>query len=633
MEPEILFPYSKVREVQKELIEEIREAVQHKKRLVVHAPTGLGKTIAALAPSVAIAIKEKLNVFFLTSRHTQHKIAIETLQELSRLYRSDATEDNMSSKIKVVDLISKKSMCARREAFTISSNEFPEYCRKLREDQQCEHYLNTKKGGKVSTEAIITVEEIFGLGPVHTERSIEISKHKGLCPYEIAILQGSESNVIVADYYYIFNPVIRESLLKKTKKELEESIIIVDEAHNLPDRVRKLLSSSISNIIVKNAIKEAKEGNYQEVEEWLKFFDNLLEKLSNDMSIEEQRLVSKNEFLDAIKKEIDIEVLIAELEFTGDEILERKKVSYIRNIGKFLEAWKGQDEGFARILSVKEGLKSSRIINLSYRCLDPSLVINDVINNANSIVCMSGTLTPTAMYRDILGFDKETIVKEFRNPFPEKNRLTLIVPEATTKFTMRSKLQFENIARICADITNNVQGNSIVFFPSYEIRDYVNEMFFRKSKRTVFIESKKMSKADKFEMLERFKEYKDSGAVLLAVSSANFAEGIDLPGLLKCVVVVGLPLQKPDLETRELIKYYDRKFGKGWEYGYVLPAITKCLQNAGRCIRSETDRGVIIFLDERYTWRNYAKCFPEDWNIRVSRDYLEEIREFFDNAN
>ena len=102
-----------------------------------------------------------------------------------------------------------------------------------------------------------------------------------------------------------------------------------------------------------------------------------------------------------------------------------------------------------------------------------------------------------------------------------------------------------------------------------------------------------------------------------------------MPGILKAVIIVGLPLQKPDVEARLLIEYYDDKFGKGFEYGYVLPAITKCLQNAGRCIRSETDKGAIIFLDERYAWRNYYQCFPEDWDMEVDLDYEGILREFF----
>ena len=125
---------------------------------------------------------------------------------------------------------------------------------------------------------------------------------------------------------------------------------------------------------------------------------------------------------------------------------------------------------------------------------------------------------------------------------------------------------------------------------------------------------------------------KPTGSLLLElpVDLRRVRQGVDLPGdLLKAVVVVGLPLQKPDLETKELIDYYDNKYQKGWDYGYTFPAITKCLQGAGRCIRSETDRGVIAFLDERFVWPSYMKCFPPDWNIKITRLYEDRVKEFF----
>jgi len=116
----------------------------------------------------------------------------------------------------------------------------------------------------------------------------------------------------------------------------------------------------------------------------------------------------------------------------------------------------------------------------------------------------------------------------------------------------------------------------------------------------------------------------------LGIATGSFGEGIDLMGdFLKAVIVIGLPLEKPNLETRELIDYYDKKFGKGWDYGYILPAITKALQNAGRCIRSETDKGVIIFLDERYAWPNYRRCFPVDMDFRITKQYEALIKEFY----
>jgi DNA excision repair protein ERCC-2 len=158
----------------------------------------------------------------------------------------------------------------------------------------------------------------------------------------------------------------------------------------------------------------------------------------------------------------------------------------------------------------------------------------------------------------------------------------------------------------------------------------VYQSFTDLSRKTTFMEESEMNKEEKSEFLERFKKYKDSGAVLLGVVSGSFGEGIDLPGkLLNCVVVVGLPLQQPTLETKKLIEYYDMKFAKGWEYGYVGPAFSKCLQSAGRCIRSETDRGVIVFLDERYAWQNYYRHFPADLGIEITKEHLEKIKEFF----
>ena len=117
---------------------------------------------------------------------------------------------------------------------------------------------------------------------------------------------------------------------------------------------------------------------------------------------------------------------------------------------------------------------------------------------------------------------------------------------------------------------------------------------------------------------------------MLGVYSGSFGEGIDLPGdLLKAVIVVGLPLNKPDLETQELIKYYDELFGKGWDYGYLFPAMNRCFQSAGRCIRSETDKGIIIFLDQRFTWPNYFRCFPADWELKISKEYQDRVKGFF----
>jgi DNA excision repair protein ERCC-2 len=236
------------------------------------------------------------------------------------------------------------------------------------------------------------------------------------------------------------------------------------------------------------------------------------------------------------------------------------------------------------------------------------------------------------MYKDILGFP-DAVEKVYDNPFPKDNRLSLIVPETTTKFTRRNNDEFIKIAEVCNKIVNKIPGNAALFFPSYNLRDNVYKKFYNICDRKMIIEKQNLNKEEKEKILDDFKRNKDDGAVLLAVSTGNFGEGIDLPGdFLKGVVIVGLPLERPDLETKELIDYYQEKFGKGFDYGYIFPAITKCLQNAGRCIRSETDKGVIVFLDERFAWQNYLRCIPLDMGFKISKMYEERVERFFNDG-
>ena len=232
------------------------------------------------------------------------------------------------------------------------------------------------------------------------------------------------------------------------------------------------------------------------------------------------------------------------------------------------------------------------------------------------------------MYKDL--FNINALTGEFKNPFPVENKINMIIPDTTTKFTARSDDMYNKIAVYCSSIVNNINGNSIIFFPSYDLRDKVNNFFSNKCEKTTILETQNLSKQEKGELLDKFKLYRYQGAVLLAASGGNFGEGIDIEdNIIKCVIVVGIPLDKPNLETQELINYYDKKFGKGWDYGYIMPAIIKCLQNAGRCIRSEKDRGIVVFLDQRYIWESYFKCFPKDSNLKVTKDPVSVVKNFF----
>lgn len=603
----MLFSHSVVRPSQKELIDAAAKALKEKKHLLAHAPTGLGKTAAVLGPALELALKNDLTVFFLTSRHTQHKIVLEEAKNLM--------EQN-GIHFAVASLIGKKWMCAQ-EVENLPSADFAQYCKALVEANQCEFYTNARGKNNLLAQRILS--DLKAGAPMPTETVMAKCVQSKVCPYEVSLMLAEDSKVIIADYYYLFHPSIREALFNKIKKKLEQAIIIVDEAHNLPERVRDLLTFRLSNKIIKLAIQEAKKYNLDVSS--LVEIQEVLNKLSDNLA--DERLIKQESFSDPLNKFKPYDEIIDELELAADLVREDQKISHIGSVAKFLEEWKHGSDGFARIISRKE-----MFVTLSNRCLDPALLTKEVFDSCYSSIIMSGTLSPTSMYSDLLGM-KNAISMSFPSPFPEKNRLLLIIPRTTTKFTMRSERQYKEIGEICADMANKIPGCVMLFFPSYKVRDSVAGFFSEVYDNKAFFETQGMNKEARQQLLDKFSSYAKTGAALLAVASGSFGEGIDLPGILKGVIVVGLPLDKPDLETTELISYYDKKFGKGWEYGYTLPAMTKCIQNAGRCIRSETDRGVLAFVDERYAWPRYKSCFPPEWKLKITKDYSDEIAQFF----
>ena len=602
-----LFPYKEPRKIQNALMAQISSCLQNKQNLLAHAPTGLGKTAAVLSTVLPYAMEKNLTLFFLTPRHSQHFIAVETIKEIRSKFKLD---------FQVADFIGKKHMCLQPGVDPMPNGEFHEYCRDLRKHDHCEFYLNLKDKPRRElclNEAII---------PLHVEELKEKSRQYELCPYEVSAILAKKARVIIADYYHILSPSIREPLLTKINKELSQSIICFDEAHNLPDKCRDLLTANLSSLTVDRALRENKVFNF-DYEEDLFNLQNNLSQLAKTISIEKQEaLVKKNDFLADIS-------LIKPMQEAAEIVRDKQKKSSLGVVANFLEAWHGPDRSFVRIIQKGFTKFSKPYLNLSYRCLDPSLLISQL--HAHSMIFMSGTLSPVNMYQNLLGLNNQkTITAEYENPFPPNNRLNIIAPTTTTKFTKRDGSMYKRISNICSDITNIIPGNTAIFFPSYELRNQVNHFFQHEANKTIFSEQPGLTKQERQSLIEKFKSYHERGAVLLGVASGSFGEGIDLPGsFLKAVIVVGLPLARPDLETQELINYYDELFAKGWDYAYIYPAIIKSLQNAGRCIRSETDKGCIVFLDERYAWDSYKKCFPTDAHFEITKLPQELVRKFF----
>jgi DNA excision repair protein ERCC-2 len=652
----LLFPHLEIREIQDVLIKKIDECVAGRKNLIAHAPTGLGKTAAALSPALTHVIKNNKNnnnnltIFFLTSRHTQHKIVLDTLKKIN---------EKFNLKIIGNSIIGKKHLCLQPSVEKMHSKEFAEFCRLLVDNSKCDYYNHLKSKARLSPDTEVILSNLRARAVSSAENIVKESSARSICPYEISLLLAKDAKVIIADYQYLFNSHIRDNFFKKLNKELADSIIIIDEAHNLPSRIKDLSSEFLSNITLKRAITEARKFNYDNVVDILERITDIIEGYVSGLNAEEhskfqknaaslnvtldnfssakdykffeanEKYITKEQFIAVINTIKDYDELVSELVFTANAIREQQDMSYIGSVAMFLEAWVGQDAGFTRIVSVKKLRDKSEMITLGYRCLDPSIIAEPVISKAYSCILMSGTLTPTSMYKELLGIEADELT--LKSPFPVENRLNLVIPKTSTKYEMRSPEQYREIGKTLADITSDVKGSVAIYFPSYYLMEEISKQFVTLTKKTVFTERPEMSKQEKQEFLDTFVKYKDSGAVLLAVISGSFSEGIDLPGVLKMVIIVGLPLQKPDLETKALIEYYDKKFSKGWDYGYLFPAFTKAIQAAGRCIRNEHDKGIIVFLDERYSWNNYYRCFPQTWPIKISLIYKDTIRRFFEN--
>lgn len=614
-----LFPFKRVRDGQKEFLLDVESAVENGRHLLAHAPTGIGKTAAVIAPSLKYALENNKTVFFLAPKHTQHTIVVDTLQRIKNKFNVNFV---------VVDIIGKQWTCPQNVR-DLDSREFNEFCRALKKDERCK-YLNNVRKRKLSRKALEVIDEVKKK-PMHSEEVREICSDNMLCPYEVCVEVAKYADVVVCDYFHIFSPKVRKAFLSKMDKSLKNSILVIDEAHNLPDRLRNILSYNLTEYSIKGAVKEANFLDYEILGEGLGELGGILKKLGRGVKQGEERYVKREEFMKELLERINItyDELVDMSGDLGEEVLSipNRYRSYSKSISRFLRNWSGEDIGYTRIF------KRNKNFLLSYRCLDPSVSSKEVFMDSYSSILMSGTLTPAAMYSNVFGMDPVRVLeREYESPFPKENRLCILVPGVTTKFTKRSDFMYSKYAGIIASIVKNIPGNVAVFFPAYHILESVGSRLRGLGlKKEILVERQVMKKDERLELYRHLVNLMDdSGGVLLGVQAGSFSEGVDYANnLLDAVVIVGLPLETPSLETKALIDYYDFKFERGWDYGYIYPAMNRVLQAAGRCIRSETDRGVIVLMDERFKWRNYSKCFPHDFEVIVSELPEKYVKRFF----
>ena len=453
--PEIWFPHDGVREGQAELIQDIKTALDQEKTILAHAPTGLGKTASALSVAVPLAQKLKKKVFFLTNRHTQHAIAIDTLK---------AMHEKFDKLIIVSDIIGKRGMCSQ-EVAKLFGSDFNEFCKSLVEKGNCSYYSKVRGKKGVTIDAEYVIAKIRAAKPMHTEELQLAASREGMCSYEIAFEIAKKADVIVGDYYYLFNPSIRKNILKKLDIELKDIILVVDEAHNLHNRVTEMQSSKLTQNVLKYAAQEAQK---QGAEGLANILLDIQAKFANLKPLSEkvrEAKVREEDFVAIIKTNIDYEQFIEDLESVADELREQQKKSFCGSVAEFLRRWPGKNKGFARIFRETQG-KIGSYKELEYLCLDPSVASRDIFTELHSAVVMSGTLRPLPMYADLLGV-KSAIQKEYWSPFPLENKRAIVVPKTSTKYTSRSDAMYAQMGKLISEYVRAIPGNVAVFFPSY----------------------------------------------------------------------------------------------------------------------------------------------------------------------
>lgn len=609
-----LFPFEKVREGQREVLRDARMALGEGKHLLANAPTGLGKTVVALTASLEVALEKNKLVLFLTSRQSQHKAAIDTISLINKA----------GNRVTGVDIIAKQAMCQLPEARKYRKA-FLEFCYFKVKSKSCPWHNKDREA----------VADMISRKTMHVHELIEVCRRFGVCPHNTALMAAGKAHVLVCDYNYIFSDVSKQ-VLKWLDKDLSDIILVVDEAHNLPDRVRSHLCGDLSPTDLKRGIKDSKPYDKSLAKMLRSILINFL-KVFREREGEEK--AERAEFLDMVQKAIrkvsrkDLRItdLIAHLEEVGEKVVVDHGSEKLLELANFMKKWNEMDDGMVRILTHGSDKK------ISYKLLDPSILTAPMFKGLHSSIIMSGTLHPVTMYRDLLGLEPErTVSGNYPSPFPKENRSVVVTPNLTSLYAKRTERMYDSYSQNIICIAEGLPGNIAVFFPSYAFLQKINEGMRHWNGKYLLQEKSKMKKEEKTALLEELKAKKEKGgAILMGVMGGSLSEGIDFKNnLLHSVVVVGLPLSPPSIENQALKDYYSDKFGPrlGFEYSIIHPALNKVLQAAGRCIRSEKDKAIIFLMDSRYAQERYSKCLPKGFDFDVSRDVRGSVSKFSGRA-
>ncbi len=637
------FPFPSLRKHQDSMVSAIESALAGQRQLLVSAPSGVGKTVAALYATLKFALQNGLCVFFVTSKNTQQRIVADTL----RLWVGQADVDQAgvptARPFTCLFLQSKEKSCANDIVFCHEAR-----CRYARDFY-----------GKLEDSHL--VHRLGQLPILQPGLLYQQAIDHDLCPYELSLELIPQADLVVCDYNYVYDP--QTNLRGIFDCDYSRVILVVDEAHNLYSRAREYYSSSLERNCVKNLLYRLSSSGWNPSEfqepqgappgvptatcpEWLpeSFRDTLLafltwldghfaqvgESFPECHETGQGVVLLDRPFFAEVHEELQ-ELMRNYLALQRGSSLplddETGLLDFFYQVSNFCRALLQEGEEFIHLLELNP--KRDRIQVL---CLDASNQLRERNAGFYAVIGMSATLSPLMFYRDVLGFDRDTRLLSLPSPFPTENRKILIIPQVTTAFRERSQ-NSPRIARIIQDVIDLRPGNYFAFFPSFE---YLEEVAAHLSVPgwQVLMQSRWMADHARQGLLEKL-SVPGGQNLVLAVQGGIFAEGVDYPGEMAVgALIVGPGLPKVSFEQELIRDYFERQFSQGFEYAYLYPGMNRVVQSAGRIIRSETDRGVILLLDKRFAYEHYARHLPEHWYDSspaelVCRDYQRELGKFW----
>ena len=598
---------------------------------MLESGTGTGKTVCALA-GVLGAMGDDEKILYLTRTNSQQR---QVILELRRIAKDE--------KVFGMGIQGRKGTCPLIRSDPSLQGGTPEELSRLCADRKKRTLAGSKGGCPFYSQMLETgsegMERWCKRELPTVEEFVDKCDTKGICPYELMKELASEARVFTAPYVYFFVPFIRSALLEWMNIDPSKLVIVVDEAHNLPDFARETRSFALTERGLDLVERETREHGDPEVLNGVSIMDMVcalrerLESASEEYLIEDDGLIPpffvEEGLLGAFcitSKQLG--TAAKALLIHGEAVREGKKESgrlprsHIHALGLFLKLWMNMDEECYVQLVIGGDLQGFQ----GY-CLDPSLACAPLLDCKASIH-MSGTLKPLEEYRDSLGLPTTTMLREFPSPFPAENRKVLYVKDLTTKYEEISR-DMEMVRKMedtVINLCNILDRNTVVFFPSFALMErFLSDGARLRIRKGIHLEERGMSQADLMDVVQEFRERREEGAVLFSVMGGRISEGLDFPDRdLQVAIVVGIPYPKPTAKQRSLLHYYEMKFGRGWEYTVRTPALRKILQAIGRLIRTEEDVGVALLLDKR------AEAFSPQIDMSLTDSPMREVPGFLE---